>query len=406
MKKSTLNRLGIVGRSIISFSVLIALTLINSGCNESSSKRDFFGNNLKDLPKVPISKQIASDYKTVVLVADTVGFDAGRIDPNLKNPWGIAINPNGPIWISVNHTGSSVIYDANGNQLRAPINIPLGSNPNGASPTGVIFNSTTDFVIPNMGRALFVFATEDGILSAWNSSLGASAMTVADNSASGTVYKGIAWAVDGGANFLYAADFHNAKIDVFDKNFASVTTKPFLDPDIPMGFAPFNIQNIGGKLYVTYAKQLPPDNKDDQAGLGNGYVDIYTPDGVLVKRFASQGLLNSPWGIASVKDDFGQIEDAILIGNFGDGHINIYDKSGKFKGQIREKGQSLTIPGLWAITFDNAAGADPRKLYFTAGPNGESNGLFGYVSAAKDVDKGKKDDKDDHKGKKDGGKGK
>jgi uncharacterized protein (TIGR03118 family) len=227
---------------------------------------------------------------------------------------------------------------------------------------------------------LFIFATEDGILSAWNASLGASSMTVVDNSLSGTVYKGVAMASDGGANFLYATDFHNAKIDVFDKNFAPVTTKPFMDPNIPAGFAPFNIRNINGWLYVTYAKQLAPDNHDDQKGLGNGFVDIYKPDGTLVKRFASQGMLNSPWGIESVTHKFGQIEDAILVGNFGDGHINVFSMNGEFAGQVKEKGKALTIPGLWAITFDPFAPADPDNLYFTAGPNGENDGLFGYVA--------------------------
>lgn len=284
------------------------------------------------------------------------------------------------IWISANHSGSTVIYDNNGATALAPINIPLGAVPNGASPTGAIYNSTSDFIIPGKGKSLFVFSTEDGILSAWNSSTGTSTMTVADRSSNGAVYKGIAMANDGGANFIYASDFHNGKIDVFDNNFAFVTTKPFTDPTMPAGFSPFNIQNIGGQLYVTYAKQKAPEYKDDQSGVGNGYVDIYTPAGTLVKRFASQGTLNSPWAIAQAPAAFGQVANAILIGNFGDGLINVYDPNGTYKGQLMESATTtLSIPGLWAFTFDNVAPADPNQLYFTAGPAGESHGLFGYV---------------------------
>jgi uncharacterized protein (TIGR03118 family) len=373
MKKLTLKGRGLVFKSILSFIILVSFTIIYSGCTKDALKNS----PEKELRKLNIPN--ASDYRTVVLVADAEGFNAGRIDVNLGNAWGIAINPNGPIWISANHTGMSVVYDANGAQLRAPVNIPLGAEPNGASPTGVVFNGTTDFIIPTHGKALFIFATEDGILSAWNGSLGTTSLTVADRSSSGAVYKGIAMAVDGGANFLYATDFHNAKIDVFDKNFALVTTKPFMDPNIPAGFAPFNIRNVEGMLWVTYAKQLAPDNKDDEAGLGNGYVDIYMPNGTLVKRFASEGMLNSPWGITPVTAQFGQITNAVLVGNFGDGHINVYDMNGGFQGQMKEKGKAVTLPGLWAITFDPAAVADPDKLYFTAGPDDESHGMFGYI---------------------------
>jgi uncharacterized protein (TIGR03118 family) len=184
---------------------------------------------------------------------------------------------------------------------------------------------------------------------------------------------------DGGSNFIYVTDFHNAKIDVFDNNFTFVTTKPFVDPGIPAGFAPFNIVNIGGQLFVTYAKQLAPDNHDDQAGPGNGYVDIYTPGGLLVKRFVTQGMLNSPWGIAQAPAGFGQVANAILIGNFADGNINVYDVNGTYKGKLMHGGTAISIPGLWAITFDNIAPADPNQLYFTAGPNSEAHGLFGYL---------------------------
>jgi len=318
-----------------------------------------------------------TNYEQVNLVSDTAGYGNARIDTNLLNAWGIAMSPTGVFWIAANHSGTSAIYDNTGKQLLASVKIPLG-----ASPSGVIFNGTSDFTIPNNCVSLFIFSTEDGIISAWNKNTGTTAVTVADRSSAGAVYKGLAMANDGGANFIYATDFHNGKIDVFDNNFALVTTKPFDDPGIPAGFAPFNIQNIGGQLYVTYAKQLAPDNHDDDAAPGNGYVDIYTAAGILVKRLATQGTLNSPWGIAQVPSaatSFGQATNAILVGNFGDGHINVFDSNGTFKGQLEGTGTPISIPGLWAITFNPVSPADPNQLYFTAGPGDEAHGLFGYL---------------------------
>ncbi len=338
----------------------------------------FFGCKKSSTP-IPTPNPVVASYQQVILVADTTGFGAARIDTKLLNAWGIAIGPTGKFWISANHSGLTVIYDANGTQVLAPVDIPLGTNRNGASPTGVIYNSTSNFLIPGKGFSLFIYSTEDGILSAWNASTGTSTMMVADRSAAGAVYKGIAMANDGGADFIYATDFHNAKVDVFDNNFAYISTKPFNDPGIPAGFAPFNIQNIGGQLYVTYAKQLAPDNHDDESGPGNGYVDIYTPGGLLVKRFATQGMLNSPWGVVQAPAAFGQVMNAILIGNFGDGNINVFDANGAYQGKLMQNGTAISIPGLWAITFDNVSPADPNQLYFTAGPTREAHGVFGYL---------------------------
>ena len=345
--------------------ILSGFFMMTTGCNKNGT------------PPAP-TPGVAS-YQQVNLVADATGFGALRTDPKLVNAWGIAITPTGAFWISGNHSGSSLIYDTSGAQLLAPVNIPVGTDVNGASPTGVVFNNSPDFVIPNKGPGLFIYSTEDGILSAWNGNTGASAATVANRDSVDAIYKGLAIANDGGSNFIYVADFHNAKVDVFDKNFALITTKPFNDPQIPAGFAPFNIQNIGGQLYVTYAKQLAPDNEDDQPGAGNGFVDIYTPAGALVKRFVSQGALNSPWGITQAPATFGLLTDAILIGNFGDGHINVYDANGTYQGQLMTNNIPISIPGLWAITFNNAFPNGADKLYFTAGQGGEAHGLFGYL---------------------------
>ncbi|MBS1501945.1 MAG: TIGR03118 family protein [Bacteroidetes bacterium] len=309
----------------------------------------------------------------VNLVADTAGFGASRIDTNLKNAWGIATAPGGPIWIATNHTGLSVIYDKSGNMVRQPVTIPAAVAGQMGAPDGVIFNGTSEF-----GGNKFIFASEDGIVTGWKS--GNTAVKLADRSSSNTVYKGIAMAFGGSSGcFLYLTDFHNGKINVFDNNFNYVTDKPFNDPNIPAGFAPFNVVNIYGQLYVTYAKQKGPDNMDDQAGLGNGYVDIFTPEGMLVKRFASQGTLNSPWGVTWAPAGFADSGPSILVSNFGDGRINIFDMHGNYKGQLQSGGQPVTIDGLWAIDFlkDHANAGDP--LYFTAGPDSESHGLFGYL---------------------------
>jgi uncharacterized protein (TIGR03118 family) len=316
------------------------------------------------------------NYKQVNLVADVTGFGAARIDPNLGNAWGIAVAPSGALWISANHTGVSTIYDLNGATLRPPVLIPSGSKGPGA-PTGQVFNNTPDFVIPSTGIvSKFIFAGEDGTLSAWSG--GSAAILVANRSSFDAVYKGLAIAKDGNHNFIYVTNFKGRKIDVFDEHFNFVTNKPFSDPGIPPHFAPFNIRNISGKLYVTYAKQLAPDNEDDDKGPGNGFVDIFSPGGILLKRFASHGKLNSPWGILEVSNDFCDHANSILIGNFGDGRINVFEADGEFEGQLKDKNTPISIEGLWALE-NNVPGSSSRQIFFTAGPTDEEHGLFGYI---------------------------
>lgn len=347
------------------FIILLFFSVTNFSCQMDTAET-------QDLSDV-------TGYQEIDLVADTV-CNSAIIDENLKNAWGIAIGSTGAFWVVANQTGLSTIYDRTGKELLAPVTIPFNGVPNGGSPTGVIFNSTTDFVIPaNQQVSKFIFVAEDGTVTAWSS--GSSAITVANQSAGEAVYKGVAMAEDGGANFLYAANFKGGTIDVYDKSFNEVTTKQFVDPNIPAGFAPFNIQNIGGMLYVTYAKQLGPDNEDDERGLGNGYVDIYKPDGSLVKRFASNGNLNSPWGMALAPDGFGLGHNMILIGNFGDGKINIYDSNGSYQGQLKDGNTVIAIDGLWEIIFpkNNIPAGDQNQLFFAAGPDDEQHGLFGYI---------------------------
>lgn len=356
-------------RLLHTFTVLMVLAAIGTSCDQLFDE-------LNTPPHVA-----SASYKQTVLVSDTAGFNAMRIDPTLVNAWGIAINPSGIPWISANGKGLSEVYDKNGMPKRAPVNIPSQGMLNGGTPSGVVFNKTSDFVIPATAQvSKFIFAGEDGKIYAWSS--GDSTRTVVDRSAWGSVYKGIEIAQDGNANFLYATDFHNAKVDVFDKNFMLVTTKPFMDMKIPMGFAPFNIRLIDDFLYVTYAKQQAPDNHDDEKGPGNGYINIFKTNGWLIKRFVSKGKLNSPWGIEKAPEGFGQGKNVILVGNFGDGRINVYENvEGEFLRTLKYNGMPVWIDGLWAITFpdNNIPGDNPNKLYFTAGPDDESHGLFGYL---------------------------
>jgi uncharacterized protein (TIGR03118 family) len=344
----------------------LALIIASAACHKNNN--------------TPAPVLLPGNYQQTNLVADTAGYGAARVDPGLLNAWGIAVNPNGIVWISANHAGATNVYDSTGKTLLGPIAIPSQGVHSGGSPSGVVFNSSTDFIIPGLQKAAkFIFANEDGTISAW--AAGDSTITVADQSSSNAVYKGIALANDGTGNFLYAANFKGGKIDVFDHSFNHVTGKPFLDAGIPAGFGPFNIANIGGQLYVTYAKLKAPDNMDDQAGAGNGYIDVFDLNGVLVKRFASQGVLNSPWGLARAPLGFGLPLHSILVGNFGDGRINVFDSTGVYKGALANNGQPLAIDGLWAIDFLNneIPNADPGKLYFTAGPMEENHGLYGYI---------------------------
>ena len=314
----------------------------------------------------------SSAYQVTYLVADVAGLNASTIDPNLLNAWGIAMSSTGDFWIGANHSSMAVNYDRNGTQAHTSIVIPARDSNAGGAPSGAVINNTSDF-----GGAKVIFSTEDGIIAAWSS--GATATQVAKSTSTDGVYKGLAMASNSNVNYLYATDFREGKIDVYDKNFMPVSGMAFNDPNIPAGYGPFGIANIGGQLYITYALKKLPDMMDDSAGQGFGYVDVFNPDGSFVKRFASQGNLNSPWGIVKSNEGFGPFKNSIVIGNFGDGHINAFDQSGNFLGQLEDKsGNVITISRLWGLAFNSVVG-DPNFLYFTAGPNDENDGTFGYV---------------------------
>jgi uncharacterized protein (TIGR03118 family) len=362
--------------------VIACLLLIATGCqkNIQTPADETTGGATAEKLLAKNSKAL-KDFEQVNLIANNGEYGAARVDPNLINGWGIAFSPGGIVWISSEGQGVSLVVNKDGGQVLAPVAIPSPGASTGGHPSGQVFNSGIGFRLPNGNPARFIFAGLDGVISAWNG--GSAAIEVIDDSPD-AVYSGITIATDGNDEFLYAANFSEGKIDVYDTAWAEIESKPFIDPDIPAGYAPFNIQNVGGMLYVMYAK-VDPEEHEEEVGPGKGYVDIYNPDGSLVKRFVSKGQLNAPWGVAKAPAGFwgdgNSIENVILVGNFGDGRINAFDDSGNFLGQLRAHGQPIEIEGLWAITFapTTATSVDPNWLFFAAGPDDEEDGLFGYI---------------------------
>jgi uncharacterized protein (TIGR03118 family) len=320
------------------------------------------------------------------IVADEPG-KAGATDPHLKNAWGLAFNPAGPAWVSSNGNGTGQVYDDSGKLLlEVTIPPPAGGMPPSA-PTGQVFNATASSAF--MGD-LFIFATEDGTIAGWQKSNGGTAVLRADNSGSTAIYKAVTIAsplTAQGHVQLYAADFHNGKIDVWDDHYMPVTSLGhFTDPDLPAGFAPFNVRGVGPLLLVSYAKQ-DEAGEDDVKGPGNGFVDVFSAEGFFLQRLISGGHLNSPWAMLFAPDnDHASID--LAVGNFGDGMINIYNLSikgmsvdARWEGALGDtSGKPLVIDGLWALEFGSgASGFEKDEIYFTAGPNDEANGLFGSI---------------------------
>jgi uncharacterized protein (TIGR03118 family) len=331
-------------------------------------------------------------FQQTNLVSDIPGL-AAHSDPRLQNPWGLSLSPDGLFRVDDNHTGLSTVYDVNGQREPTTVEIPLPPGSTGKSlsaPDGTVLNTTSGFVITQDGKsapATSIFATEDGTIAAFNQQVDRRhALIEVDSSAAGAVYKALTLASNAQGTFLYATNFHNGTVDVFDSQFHQVQLAgSFTDPNIPAGFAPFGIKNINGTLFVTYAKQLAPDNHDDQAGPGNGFIDEFDTNGNLIERFASQGTLNSPHGLALAPADFGAFSNALLVGNFGDGRINAFDlKTGRFLGQLSDAaGRPIVNVGIWGMTFGNGAGGTRTDtLYFPAGINGENDGLFASISLA------------------------
>jgi uncharacterized protein (TIGR03118 family) len=320
---------------------------------------------------------VTNNFVQTNLVSDTPG-GANNTDPNLVNPWGVAFSSSSPFWVSDNATGLATLYNSDGVKQGLVVTIPgIGGQP--GEPTGVIFNGTVNF-----NSDLFIFAGENGTIAGWRGALGTTAEVLLDNSAAESVYKAIATGTTAQGTYLYAADFRNNQITVVPGTGAPALTGQFRDPNLPAGYAPFNIENIGGKLYVTYALQ-DAAKMDDVAGAGNGFVDVYDLNGNLSQRLISNGSLDSPWGLALAPTGFGSFSNDLLVGNFGDGTINAFNPStGAFLGQLDDaSGNPLVNPGLWALTFGNGGnGGIASDLYFTAGSAAENHGLLGSLAPA------------------------
>lgn len=328
-----------------------------------------------------------NSYQVHNLVSDG-GVPAGHRDDHLKNGWGVAFNPTGFAWVADNGTGKATLYDGNGVPQSLVVTIPSATATPSAvgNPTGIVFNASSDFVVSAngvSGPSRFIFVSEDGMVSGWAPNVdGTHALRAWVNP--DAVYKGVALAGNGDGLFLYAADFRGRKIDVYDRSFRPAASPGgFVDHEIPADYGPFNVMNIQGNVYVTYAKKKPGSD-DELAGPGFGFVDVYDADGNLLRRLARHGTLNAPWGVALAPTGFGRFSNRVLIGNFGDGAISAYDPhTGKFAGQLRGGGKLLKVDGLWGIAFGNGVQKQPTDtLFFAAGPNEEKNGVYGRIEPA------------------------
>jgi uncharacterized protein (TIGR03118 family) len=403
--------------------LFVSLLILSAGCQK------FVDNKL-----------VKQNLTQVNLVSNNRNWNPVHFDSSLINAWGLAWSPTGIAWVNSEAGHVSELYSSEGASIRAGVNIPSPADAIGGSPTGIVFNNVQGFTLANGKAANFLFDGVDAVLSGWNGAAGANAFNIGVAPAKSS-YTGLALAASKGVNYLYAANFGKGKIDVWDTGFVAVTWMSFKDPNLPNGYSPFNIQAIGSWLYVTYAKVGPTGR--DQAGVGNGFVDIFNTDGSWVKRFASRNFLNSPWGVAETPANFlmnvnqgdndngdndhgdndghngnnnsgkgnsgnggsdnsgpgnnngnnggnnnGGGDDhvqtsqpVILVGNFGDGRINVYTLDGNFLGLLSSRNHLVVIDGLWALSFPpvTATTIDPNRLYFTAGPNKGQDGLFGYL---------------------------
>ncbi len=341
-----------------------------------------------------VTFQHHTKYLPHVLVADDPSIEADVHDPNLVNPWGIVPNPTGVWWVADNHSGLSTLYDQDGAIQSLVVNIPgANGDPAGGAPTGIVFNGGTDFVVHDdagdNGPAAFLFASEDGVISGWSPAVpppppSHQAQVAVDRSGDGAIFKGLALAHTDAGDRLYATDFHNNRVLVFDGGFQDETRRDgFVDPQLPARFAPFGIAAIDGDIVVSFAKQ-DKAAEDDVAGGGLGFVDVFDVDGNLLNRLIQHNHLDAPWALVRAPADFGEFSGDLLVGNFGDGRINAYDlKTGERHGTLSSSpGHPIKIEGLWGLAFGNDGAAGPHNvLFFAAGPDDESHGLFGSITA-------------------------
>ena len=318
----------------------------------------------------------ADTYSSTNFQSDLPGL-AAHVDPNLVNPWGMAVSSGGTIWVSDNGTGVSTLYGQNGTAASLVVTIPTSArNKDGGNPTGVVFNSTAFFKVTKNGNSQpsrFIFVSEDGSISGWSPTLdGTHAIIAVDNGTNlgskRAIYKGATLGFANGHNFLYVTNFHTGRVETYDENFHQVNPSGFADGTLPAGYAPFGIRNFNNEIFVTYALQ-DAKGEDDVAGPGNGFVNVFDTSGNFLRRLVSNGKLNAPWGLALV-------EGELWIGNFGDGTINNYDPTtGAFLETIsRANGDPVQFDGLWDLLPLGAG------VYFTAGIADEEHGLFGLIT--------------------------
>lgn len=345
-----------------------------------------------------LAAQPTQHYTQTNLVSDQPGM-AAVTDPNLVNAWGMSRGSTTPWWVSDNGMGVATLYAGTGSPVPLVVTIPGAESGQTGTPTGQVFNGTTDFNLAPGAPAKFIFATEDGTISGWNPAVKPTTAVIKVNTHGNSVFKGLALASVGNpqgkhTNYLYVADFRRGRISVYGTNFHRLNMSDlggdgnaFQDDRIPKGFAPFNVQNIGGNLVVAFAKQDSAKH-DDVAGPGLGYVDIFSPSGRLLQRLEHSMWMNSPWGITQAPSDFGANSHDILVGQFGGGNILSFDSvSGQFRGPLYgTNNKPIWIDGLWDIAFgsDGTSGL-ATTLYFSAGPGGEAHGLFGTLTAVENV---------------------
>jgi uncharacterized protein (TIGR03118 family) len=366
------NRIGVTGTSTLAALTLVLLPFASTRPARAAAE--------------------SNAYHQTNLVSDLPGMALIQ-DPDLVNPWGISLSGGSPFWVANNGTGTSTLYA--GDHVSPPT--PLSKNGlvvtiPGGFPTGTVSNTgaPTDFIVKSgaaSGRASFLFASQVGIVSGWNPNVPAPGSKQAQIGGTGdAVYTGLAIGLVGSATYLYAADFEHGKIDVYD--FAFHTPNPpldgsFSDPNIPNSYSTFNIQSIGGKLYVTYAQQSHKE-PDEETDRGSGFVDVFDTSGHLLQRLIQGNHLKSPWGIARAPENFGAFSHALIVGNFADGQLHAFDpNSGKYLGEMKDENRKpVVIDGLWGITFGNGGnGGDKNALYFAAGIQDETHGLFGSLRA-------------------------
>jgi uncharacterized protein (TIGR03118 family) len=350
--------------------------------------------------KPDINDHDLRDFRVVNLVANTNEYHPVTVDPTLINAFGIAWSPTGIAWVNSVGGHVSELYTAEGGIVRPGVKIPSPTDSASGFPCGIVFAGGKNFKLPN-GNAAFLFSGFDGVISGWNGGNLAQRLRVPP----GAGYTGLAIGATNGKNLIYGANFEQKKIDVWDTAFNRIEM-PFKDPSIPAEYSPYNIQAIGDYLFVMYS-QLGADGHGVN-GAGKGFVSVFGMDGKFVKRFTSRGTLNNPWGAVSAPASFLEDNDidhgsygnktstegnsadrhdnqdpkdpVILIGNFGDGRINVYSLEGQFIGQLKSHNRVIEIEGLWALTFaPSTSTVDQKRLYFSAGPDNENDGVFGYL---------------------------